>query len=158
MTAFKFSDAKFSSQAWKTLKMHLIQQDPNADSLTHYICQYCRPVLNKDNMPSRCILNGLITEPIPKELERLDPVSKQLIQRGKAFQAVVRLGTYTGKVPSYNSLKACKGTMFFLPLPLDKTIQTIDDVMNSRGTPSVGLPDPELYIVVSGNPSKQKVL
>ena len=132
--------------------------DKIADSLTHYICQYCRPVLNKDNMPSRCILNGLITEPIPKELERLDPVSKQLIQRGKAFQAVVRLGTYTGKVPSYNSLKACKGTMFFLPLPLDKTIQTIDDVMNSRGTPLVGLPDPELYIVVSGNPSKQKVL
>ena len=154
VTAFKFSDAKFSSQAWKTLKVHLIQQDANADSLTHYICQYCRPVLNKDNMPSRCILNGLITEPIPKELERLDPLSKQLIQRGKAFQAVVRLGTYTGKVPSYNSLKACKGTMFFLPLPLDKTI---DDVMNSS-TPSVGLPDPELYIVVSGNPSKQKVL
>ena len=68
VTAFKFLDAKFSSQAWKTLKMHLIQQDANADSLTHYICQYCRPVLNKDNMPSRCILNGLITEPIPKEL------------------------------------------------------------------------------------------
>ena len=158
VTAFKFSDAKFSSQAWKTLKTHLINQDANADSLTHYICQYCRPVLNKDGMPSRCILNGLITEPMPKELERLDPLSKQLIQRGKAFQAVVRLGTYTGKVPSYNSLKACKGTMFFLPLPLDKTIQTIDDVINGRGMSSVGLPDPELYIVVSGNPSKQKVL
>ena len=69
-------------------------------------------------MPSRCILNGLFTEPMPKELEALDPLSKQLIQRGKAFQAVVRLGTHTGKVPTYNSLKACKGTMFFLPLPL----------------------------------------
>ena len=57
-------------------------------------------------MPSRCILNGLVTEPIPKELEMLDPLSKQLIQRGKAFQAVVRLGTYSSKVPSYNSLKA----------------------------------------------------
>ena len=71
---------------------------------------------------------------------------------------MVKLGTYTGKVPSYNSLKACKRTMFFLPLPLDKTIQTIDDVMNSRTMSSVGLPDPELYIVVSGKPSKQKVL
>ena len=95
-------------------------------------------------MPSRCILNGLITEPMPKELERLDPLSKQLIQGGKAFQAVVRLGTYIGKVPSYNSLKACKGTMFFLPLPLDKTIQTIDNIINGRGMSSVGLPDPEL--------------
>ena len=154
VTAFKFSDSKFSSGAWKTL----IQHNPNADSQTHYICQYCRPVLNKDDVPNRCILNGLITESMPKELERLDPLSKQLIQRGKAFQAVVKLGTYTGKIPSYNSLKACKGTMFFLPLPLDKTIQTIDDVMNSRTMSPVGLPDPELYIVVSGKPSKQKVL
>ena len=61
-------------------------------------------------------LNGLITEPIPNKLERLDPLSKQLIQRGKA---VIRLGMhlywYT-EVPSYNSLKACNRTMFFLPL------------------------------------------
>ena len=47
VTAFKFSDAKFSSGAWKTLKLHLIQHNANADSQTHYICQYCRPVLNK---------------------------------------------------------------------------------------------------------------
>ena len=109
-------------------------------------------------MPNRCILNGLITEPVPKELERLDPLSKQLIQRGKAFQAVVRLGTYTGKVPSYNSLKASKGTMFFLPLPLDKTMKTIKDVQNSTNVPTVGLPDPELYILISGKPSKRKIL
>ena len=109
-------------------------------------------------MPSRCILNGLFTEPMPKELEALDPLSKQLIQRGKAFQAVVRLGTHTGKVPTYNSHKACKGTMFFLPLPLDKTLQTIEDVENSKDMDSVGLPNPELYILVSGKPSKQKVL
>ena len=100
----------------------------------------------------------MITEPMPTELERLDPLSKQLIQRGKAFQTVVRLGTYTGKVPSYNSLKACKGTMFFLPLPLDKTLKTIEEVANCKGMFPVRLPDPELYIVVSGKPSKQKVL
>ena len=94
-------------------------------------------------MPSRCILNGLFTEPMPKELEAL------------AFQAVVRLGTHTGKGPT---LKACKGTMFFLPLPLDKTLQTIEDVENSKDMDSVGLPDPELYILVSGKLSKQKVL
>ena len=48
--------------------------------------------------------------------------------------------------------------MFFLPLPLDKTLQTIQDVDNSKGMASVRLPYPELYIVVSGKPSKQKVL
>ena len=158
VTAFKLSDAKFNSEKWKSLKRHILHNNSDAASQTHYVCQYCRPVLNKDKMPSRCILNGLFTEPMPKELEALDPLSKQLIQRGKAFQAVVRLGTHTGKVPTYNSLKACKGTMFFLPLPLDKTLQTIEDVENSKDMDSVGLPNPELYILVSGKPSKQNVL
>ena len=45
--------------------------------------------------------------------------------------------------------------MFFLPLPFDKTLQTIEDVENSK---NMALPDPELYIVVSSKPSKQKVL
>ena len=45
--------------------------------------------------------------------------------------------------------------MFFLPLPLDKTLQTIEDVENNT---TVGLPDPELYILISGKPSKNKVL
>ena len=110
-------------------------------------------------MPCRCILNGLITEPVPKELQVLDPLSKQLIQRGKAFQAIFRLGTYTGKVPNYSALKACKGTMFFLPLPLDKTLQTIDKVQsNKSGEGLAGLPDPELYIIVNGKPSKNTIL
>ena len=87
----------------------------------------------------------------------LDPLSKQLIQRGKAFQAVVRLGTYSGKVPSYSSLKACKakGTLFFLPMPL---LKTIEDVENNADIASVGLPDPEVYIIVSGKPLKQKIV
>ena len=81
-------------------------------------------------MPGRCVLNGLKVEPVPQDLEKLDLLSKQLIQQARAFQAVIRLGTYTRKVPSYNSLKACKGTMFFLPLPLEKTVQTLEAVEN----------------------------
>ena len=68
-------------------------------------------------------MNGLEFEPVQRELESLDPLSKQLIQRAIAFQAVYRLGMYTGKVPSHTLLKACKGTMFFLPLPLEKTVK-----------------------------------
>ena len=144
---------------WIKLKTHILQSNSEADSQTHYVCQYCRPILNKNNMPCRCILNGLITEPVPKELQVLDPLSKQLIQRGKAFQAIFRLGTYTGKVPHYNALKACKGTMFFLPLPLEKTLQTIDKVQsNKSGEGLAGLPDPELYIIVNGKPSNNKIL
>ena len=131
-----------------------------------YVCQYCRPILNDNKMPSRCILNGLMTEPLPAELFNLDALSRQLIQRAKAFQTIVRLGTYTAKVPRYNSLKACKGTMFFLPLPLKKTLETLGDVnpgnysLSQRGDidPHVPLPDPELYIMVNGIPSEKKVI
>ena len=105
-------------------------------------------------MPPRCVLNGLHTVPIPTELTLLDSLSRQLIQRAKCYQTIVRLGTYTGKVPSYNSLKACKGTMFFLPLPLNKTLETLDQVRHSGDT----LPDPELYIIVNGTPTKSKVV
>ena len=105
-------------------------------------------------MPPRCVLNGLQTVPIPKELAVLDQLSRQLIQRAKCYQTIVRLGTYTGNVPVYNSLKACKGTMFFLPLPLNKTLETLEEARSQ----SSALPNPELYIIVNGRPTKRKVL
>ena len=155
VTEFKFSAEKFSSDVWKLLKQHMSQKNSNTGSESHYVCPYCRPILCANRLPCRCILNGLMTEPMPRELQALDPFSKQLIQGRKAFQTILRLGTYMGKVPSHNSLKACKGTMFFLPLPLDKTLKTIDNVENDT---TIELPDPELYIIVSGKLSKNKIL
>ena len=70
---------------------------------------------------------------------------------------VVRLGTYTAKVPVYNSLKACKGTMFFLPLPLSHTLETLGQVKHP-GDGGTILPDPELYIIVNGKPTTSKVV
>ena len=72
-------------------------------------------------------INGLQSEPLPDELKGLDAFSTQLIQLAKCFQTVVRLGTYTAKVPIYNSLKACKGTVFYLPLPVAKTMKTLSE-------------------------------
>ena len=103
-------------------------------------------------MSPRCVLNGLETVPIPAKLAKLDCLSRQFVQKAKAYQTVVRLGTYTHKVPTYNSLKACKGTMFFLPLPLEKTMATLDKVEESD------LPNPELYIIVNGKPTKNNVM
>ena len=45
--------------------------------------------------------------------------------------------------------------MFFLPLPHDKTLKTIDDIENNT---TIELPNPELYIIVSVKPSKNKIL
>ena len=158
VTAFKFSEAKFSSDIWKTLKERISNNNSGAAVQTHYVCQYCRPVLNKNKMPGRCVLNGLEVEPVPQNLQKLDPLRKQLIQRAKAFQAVIRLGTYTGKVPSYNSLKACKGTMFFLPLPLERTMETLEAVENKAVGASASLPDPEvyMYMIVNSKPSQKR--
>ena len=157
MTALKYSDRKFSSGMWKTLKHHVSERNPNAANETHYVCAYCRVRLNRNEMPSRCVLNGLEVDPVPPELESLDPLSKQMIQRAKAFQAVYRLETYTGKMPSHTSVK---GTMFFLPLPLDKTMDTveeIDKVVTGKGQPTQ-LPDPELYIIVNSMTKSKKTI
>ena len=105
---------------WPRLKEYILEQNPAAN--------YCKTAIKKNKLPPRCVLNGLETVPIPPELAKLDSISSQLIQRAKCYQTIIRLGTYTAKVPVYNSLKACKGTMFFLPLPLHKTLETLDQV------------------------------
>ena len=121
------------------------------------MCNYCKSVIKKNKLPPRCVLNGLETVPMPPELAKLDALSSQLIQRAKCYQTVVRLGTYTAKVPVYNSLKACKGTMFFLLLPLNHTLETLGQVKHP-GDGGTILPDPELYIIVSGKPTTSKVV
>ena len=44
--------------------------------------------------------------------------------------------------------------MFFLPLPFNKNLETIQEV----GCSNVQLPDPELYILINGTPTKDKVI
>ena len=164
----KKSALKFVTKVWQQLKKYILEQTNETEIDSLYVSQYCRPILNDNKVPSRCILNGLITEPMPAEVAKLDVLSRQLIQPAKAFQTIVMLGTYTAKVPIYNSLKACKGTMFFLPLPLKKTLETLGNVktvnqesnslsQKSDQDPHVPLPDPELYIMVNGIPSEKVI-
>ena len=150
-TKVKLSDS-LGDEVWPRLKEYLHDQN-----LANGQLYYCKSKIKNNKMPPCCILNGLTTVPIPPELSKLDALSSQLIQKAKYYQTVVRLGTYTTKVPVYNSLKACKGTMFFLPLPLKKTFETLDQVkMTSKGEEA--LPDPELYIIVNGKPTTSKVV
>ena len=141
-------DTKYQTAIWLQLKNHI-----GVVTNDLYVCSYCRQYLNKNTMPPRCILNGLITEPVPDELKGLDALSKQLIQRAKAFQTLVRLGTYSGNQPAHNSLQACKGIMFYLPLPLYNTFETVTGVEGNAS-----LPDPQLYVIVNGVPTKDKVV
>ena len=144
----KFTD-KLGTKVCSRLKAYLLEQDPAAASKVFYMCNYCKPSLKKNTMPPRWVLNGLHVIPIPPELDRLDLLSSQLLQHAKCYQTVVRLGTYTGRVPSHN---ACKGNMFFLPLPLDKTLETLDQVKDTtRGVC-------QLYIIVNGKPTKCNIV
>ena len=154
VSVVRLSDDLNNLDVWLELKLYIQSNTPDVDTKVLYMCSYCKALIKKNRMPARCVLNGLQTVPIPPELAVLDPLSRQLIQRAKCYQTIVRLGTYTAKVPPYNSLKACKGTMFFLPLPLKRTLETLDDV---KQKPCV-LPDPELYIIVNGKPTKSNVV
>ena len=119
VTRVKLTD-NLSTEVWPRLQDLILLQNLDAADEVLYMCNYCKPIIRKEKLPPRCVLNGLRTVPIPPELDKLDSLSRQLIQLAKCYQTVVRLGTYTAKVPIYNSLKACKGTMFFLPLPMTK--------------------------------------
>ena len=150
VTRVRLSD-NFGCMVWPALKAFIVEQNPDANEQVLYMCNYCKPLVKKDEMPPRCVLNGLQTIPMPPELAKMDCLSRQLIQRAKCYQTVVRLGTYTAKVPVYESLKACKGTMFFLPLPFNKILEEVEH-------PSTALPEPELYIIVNGKPTKGQVV
>ena len=154
ITIVSLSD-NLGSEVWPRLKNFITQNYPAATDQELFMCNYCKALVKKDKLPPRCVLNGLQTVPIPSELSKLNSLSTQLIQRAKSYQTIVRLGTYTAKVPIYNSLKACKGTMFFLPLPLNKTLETLDEVRDSS---KVALPNPELYVIVNGKPTKGNVV
>ena len=47
--------------------------------------------------------------------------------------------------------------MFFLPLPLNKTLDTLHQA-NLSGKGVSALPDPELCIIVNGKPKKSKIV
>ena len=137
----------------------MAERDENYDSTIYYVCTNCRPLLNENTLPSRCVLNGLYVEEIPKELLKLNALGRQLIQKAKPFQTIIRLGAYTGKVPIYNATKGLKGSMFFLPLPLQNTIDKLDTLGMPKQPEGVDmLPDPELYILLDGRPTKDKVV
>ena len=102
VTRVKLSDDLGHSEIWSDLKEFLLTNNPPAEGETLYMCNYCKHKIKSNVMPPRCVLNGLETVAVPTELAKLDTLSKQFIQLAKCFQTVVRLGTYTCKVPLYN--------------------------------------------------------
>ena len=67
VSCVNFSLDKYETDAWQRTKAHVLQNGVTEQLI--YICQYCRPFLNKNTIPARSVLNGLATEPIPEELK-----------------------------------------------------------------------------------------
>jgi len=93
ITKSQYHVQKFNFEVWQCLKKFMLQSDPDVKDKTLYACQYYRTRLNTNELPNRCVLNGLITEPIPQEVSNLNILERQLIQKAKAFQMIIRLGT-----------------------------------------------------------------
>ena len=82
LTHFNFTTEKFKSSTWIQLKNYILERDPDVREKTLYVCTrtHYRPILNENNIPDRCILNGLYTEPVPEELSNLNALENQFIQ------------------------------------------------------------------------------
>ena len=84
----------FKSKIWNELKLYVRSNTQDVSKQVLYMCSFCKHIIKGGRMPAHCVLNGLQTVPIPPELAVLDQLSRQLIQRAKCYQTVVRLGTY----------------------------------------------------------------
>ena len=67
VTRVKLSD-NLGTEVWPALKAYISEQNPRAAHRVLYMCNYCKPLIKKDRMPARCVLNGLQTVPIPLKL------------------------------------------------------------------------------------------
>ncbi|KAL6418255.1 hypothetical protein ACFW04_012241 [Cataglyphis niger] len=91
-------------------------------------------------MPAYCILNNLFTDDVPEVISSLNTFEKILIQRAKAFQTVLKMGTVINKkLPQRQMVQ--KET-------LNKLCSITDPINDNH----------ELYILIRGIPTKSKII
>ena len=135
---------------WRDLMAHI--KKLNID--LQYICLYCQRKFRNGLMPAYCILNNLFIQNVPEVISSLNSFEKMLIQRAKAFQTVVKMGTVMNKrLPHRQMVQKVKGRTFHLPLPLEQTMNKI-----CSKTDAINKNNMELYILVRGIPTKAKII
>jgi len=139
----KISSIVRETKAWASFKsgMQICESD---DALS--LCDYCHGKFRADEIPNRCVLNGLRTDSLPNDLQGLNFLEKILVQKGNCFQTVVRLGNVTSHRPKTEMVKAVKGCVLHLPLP---TEATINSVLNREKADNV-------HILVNGVPTRNR--
>lgn len=116
-----------------------------------WICNCCLQYLKKNERPAYAISNKLMTVPVPPEISCLNDCEKLLIQRAKCFQKITTTSTVMNKkLPFKEQMKKLTGTVWYLPLPLEETINKLcqeTDVLNKNH---------ELHVLVRSVPKKDK--
>ena len=77
VSCIELSEGSISSEVW--LRLLVICTNPEANSEQLYICNYCKPRIRSNELPSRCVLNGWQTVHVPPELNKIDALSAKLI-------------------------------------------------------------------------------
>ncbi|KAG8187778.1 hypothetical protein JTE90_018777 [Oedothorax gibbosus] len=120
---------------------------------SEYICTYCLAYFRRQKMPPTCLVNELYIEPVPEEIISLNYHEKLLIQRAKAFQTVIKMGTVSCKNKPRSFLnQKVSGKDISTPIPLEKTLERLPKPEQAIIT------DQDLYVIVRGIPTNQKKL
>jgi len=118
-----------------------------------YICHYCEGKFRNGFMPAYCILNNLFVNDVPEVISSLNTFEKMLIQRAKAFQTIVKMGTVSNKkIPERSKIQKVKGRTFHLPLPLQQTLNKICSDIDPINI------NYELYFIIRNIPTKSKII
>ena len=133
---------------WHRLITFITQNNIHVPS-TLYICNYFKPLIQKDILHPCCVINGLQNISIPTEISKLDPLSMQLIQYAKCYQTAV----YPLRCQFIIHLKLARvHVIFFLPLPINKTVEQVKDSSTNLAQ-KCWLPNSELFIIVNVKPT-----
>ena len=117
-----------------------------------YICKYCDKKICIGSLPAYCILNNLTVNDVPEVISCLNEFEKLLLQRAKAFQTVVKMGTVVNKkTPAQQKIQKVKGRTFHLPLPLQ---QTFDKLCSNTDPINLN----HEFILVRNVPIKKKII
>ncbi|KYM96060.1 hypothetical protein ALC62_13287 [Cyphomyrmex costatus] len=115
-----------------------------------YVCDYCQRKFRGGDLPAYSVLNNLIVHNVHDEIASLKQYELILIQRAKAFQTIVKMGTVINKkIPQKHMIQKVKGRTFHLPLPQEETWNKLcknTDPINKNHE----------IIVVRGVPTKNK--
>ena len=128
-----------SSEVWLGLLAYVICTNREANSEQLYITFF----ISSNELPCRCVLNRLQTVPVPPELDKFDVLSvPSAIKLLWGLWGLARTRVkYPVTIPSKPVRGLCSSYHY-------------DQVESSM----TALPDPELYIIVNGKPTKSKVV